>query len=74
MDMMKQVLLYARPASEITAGDRILSNRMTVAEIESVEAFEDSTKRPCVAVVARSGGQIVAATHFLADETVLVVE
>jgi hypothetical protein len=39
-----------------------------------VEAFKDSSKRPCIAVVARGGGDIVAATNFLASEIVLVVE
>ncbi len=51
-----------------------LGTLLTVAEVESAEAFEDSTRRPCVAVVVRSGGKIVAATNFLADEDVLVVE
>lgn len=70
----KQVLLFEKPAKELKKGDRILTGRTAVAEIESVEAFKDSTKRPCVAVVARGGGDIVAATNFLASEIVLVVE
>lgn len=73
----KQVLTYVKPASELKAGDRILTTRgssMTVGEVESVEAFEDSTKRPCVVIVVRNGRHIVAATNFLADETVLIVE
>ena len=72
--MRKRVLLYATHARELRKGDRILTARMTVAEVESTEAFEDSTRRPCVAAVVRSGGHVVAATSFLADETVLVVE
>ncbi len=72
--MKKQVMTYAKPAKELKAGDRIQTTRMTLAAVESVEAFEDSTKRPSIAVVARSGGQIVAATNFLADEVVLIVE
>jgi hypothetical protein len=73
-DMKKPVLTYLKPANEIKAGDRILSNRMVVAEVDSVEEFSASTGRPCVAVVARSDGQIEAATIFLAEETVLVFE
>lgn len=72
--MKKQVMTYAKPAKALKAGDRILTARMTLATVESAEAFEDSTKRPGIAVVARSGGQIVSATNFLADEDVLVVE
>ena len=72
--MKKQVLLYAKPAKDLRSGDRILTGRMVVAEVESAEAFEDATKRACIAVVARSGAHVVAATHFLADEVVLVVE
>lgn len=72
--MRKQVLAYVKPASELRKGDRILTGRTAVAEIESVEAFRDSSKRPCVAVVARGGGDIVAATNYLAAEKVLVLE
>lgn len=67
------VLTYLKPATEVTAGDRILTSRLVVAEVESIEEFSSSTGRPCVAVVARSGGQIEAATIFLAEETVLVL-
>jgi hypothetical protein len=70
--MRKIALTYIKPANEVTAGDRILTNRMTVAEVESVESFEDSTQRPCVVAVIRSGGQIVA-MNFLADEILFVV-
>ena len=72
--MRKQVIAYVKPARELKKGDRILTGRTAVAEIESVEAFKDSTQRPCIAVVARGGGDIVAATNFLADEQVLVIE
>ena len=76
--MKKQVLTYTKPAKELNAGDRILPGRLTVAEVESVEAFEDSTKRPCVVAVARSGKAkqtaMVSAMNFVADESVLVVE
>lgn len=75
--MKKQVLAYVKPARELKAGERVLTNRMTVAEIESVEAFEDATKRPCVIAVTRSGRAtktaMVSAMNFIADETVLVV-
>lgn len=70
--MRRIVLTYLKPANEITAGDVILTSRMTVAKVDSVEAFEDSTKRRCVAVVIQSGGQIVA-MNFLSDEILLVV-
>jgi hypothetical protein len=70
--MKKHILVYVTPARELKVGDRILTGRMTVADVESVEAFEDSTKRPCVAVVAHSGN-IVVATNFVADESVLVL-
>ncbi len=72
--MKRQVLTYVKPAKELKAGDRILTTRLTLGEVESVEAFDDSTKRPCVAVIVRNGKHIVAATNFVADETVLVVE
>ena len=72
--MKKQVLAYAKPARELKKGDRILTGRMTVADIESVEAFEDSTHRPCVAAVVRSSKHVVAAMSFLADEAVLAME
>ena len=72
--MKKQVLAYVKPAKDLRTGDRILTGRTAVAEIESVEAFKDSSKRPCIAVVARGGGDITAATNFLANEIVLVLE
>lgn len=72
--MRKQVLTYLTLARELRAGDRILTARMVVAEVESVELFEDTTKRPCVAIVARGGQQIVCATNFLSDEAILIIE
>ncbi|MBM4149610.1 MAG: hypothetical protein FJ224_11310 [Lentisphaerae bacterium] len=72
--MKRQVLAYVKPAKELRRGDRLLTGRTAVAEIESVEKFRDSSKRPCVAVVARGGGDIVSATNYLADEQVLVLE
>ena len=72
--MKKQVLAYAKPAKELKKGDRILTGRMTVGEVESAEAFEDSTHRPCVVIKARSGKHLETAANFIADETVLVVE
>jgi len=80
--MKKQVLVYVKvyvkAANDLKKGDHIVTGRMVVAEVESVEAFEDSTKRPCVIAVARSGKAkrtaIVSALNFLADETVLLVE
>ena len=74
MDVKKQVLTYMKPAKELRKGDRILTGRMTVAEIVSAEAFEDSTKRPCVVVRTRSGKHFETAANFGADESVLVVE
>jgi len=72
--MRRRVLTYLKPAKDLKAGDLILTGRTAAATIESVEAFKDSTKRPCVAVVARGNGDIVSATNFLADEQVLVLE
>jgi len=71
--MKKQVLAYLKPANEIKRGDRILTGRLVVAEVESVEEFSASNGRPCVAVVARGGGQVESATIFLAEETVMVL-
>ena len=72
--MKKQVLIYVKPAKELKNGDRILTSRFTVADIVSVEAFEDSTKRPCVVVRTHSGKHFETAANFVADESVLVVE
>jgi hypothetical protein len=72
--MKKQVIAFSVPAKDIKIGDHILTSRLVVAEVASIEEFPASTGRPCVAVVARSGGQIEAATIFLAEETVLVFE
>ncbi len=76
--MKKQVLVYLKPAKELKKGDLIVTGRMVVAEVESVEHFVDSTKRPCVIAVVRSGKTkrtaIISALNFLADETVLLVE
>ena len=73
--MKKQVLTYLKPAKEITAGDLILTNRMTVAKVESVEVFEDSSHRCCVEVgFSQAGQKSEKAMVFLDGETVLVLE
>lgn len=71
--MRKQVITYVAPAAEIRQGDRILTNRMTLAEVESSEAFKDSSGRPCIEVCITKGAQ-KSTTVFVADESVLVFE
>ena len=70
--MKKQVLTYLKPAKELTAGDRILTSRMAVAEIEQPHVSHDSTNRLCVHVFGK--GVAPTGICFLADESVLVVE
>ncbi len=71
--MKKQVLAYIKRANEIEQGDRIMTSRMTVAEVQSTEAFADTSGRPCVEVGIAHGDQR-AAVVFLSGETVLVLE
>ena len=72
--MKNQVLTYTKPAKELKKGDLILTSRLTVAKIISVEAFKDSTRRPCVVIKANSGTHFETAANFVADESVLVLE
>jgi len=71
--MKKQVLTYVKPAKELQAGNLILTNRMTVVEVETTESFGNSHKRPCVEVSIMQGGR-KAALIYLADDSVLVLE
>lgn len=71
--MKKQVLLYAKPAKELKKGDRILTGRMTLAEVRSVEHFEDSSKRSCVEARIAERGRWSSAV-YVADDVLLVIE
>lgn len=71
--MKRQAISYIKPAGELAEGDRILTSRMTLAEVRSVESFDDTTGRACVAVALCDGAHATAA-HYLAGETVLVLE
>ena len=71
--MRKQVLAYLKPASQLAAGDRILTGRMTVADVASVETFKDSSLRPCVEARIAERGRKSSAV-YVADDVVLVLE
>lgn len=71
--MKRQVLTYVKPAKELSAGDRILTGRMTVAEVKSVELFDDASKRPCVEARIAERGRRSSAV-YVADDLVMVLE
>ncbi len=67
--MKRQVLTYIKPAKELKEGDRILTNRMAVDEITSVEITQTWTSSEAVHIRTKNGG-----IYFLDHEFVLVVE
>ena len=71
-DFRRQVLTYTKPAKDLKVGDRILTSRMTVAEIKTLE-ISDTWKDDQKAVhiwFEHSSGRAC----FIDHEQVLVLE
>jgi len=72
--IVKKVSTYLTKAINLQKGDKILTNRFSVAEITNAVTSHDSTDRLCVHLFSGSKGIPVTGHVFLADEMVLIVK
>jgi hypothetical protein len=70
--MKREAIIHVKKATELKAGDQIISRRMTVATITNVETSEAWRDKKAIHVTMR--GPPAQGICLIEDEEVLVIE